>query len=77
MLWCNAVNFEYLGDFLFNIIWVVRWVISGAMVSTIFLSIFMDMWSWPTEFLLFDFSIIFLISDTCGRGIMKVLLTLG
>ena len=59
------------------IIGFVRWVIRGAMVSTVFLSIFIEMWSCPTEFLLLDFNIIFLILDTCGRGMVNVLFTLG
>ena len=64
------------GNFLFIIIWVVRWVIRGAMVWMVFLSIFIEMWSCPTEFLLFDFNIIFLMSDTCGRGMVNVLFIL-
>ena len=47
------------------------------MMSTVFLSIFIDMWSCPTEFLLFDLRIIFLISDNCGRGMANVLFILG
>ena len=56
---------------------VVRWVISGAIISTVFFSIFIDMWSWPTEFLLLDLSIMFFMSDTVGRGMVKVFLFLG
>ena len=50
---CFGVNGSILkiwGNFLFIIIWVVRWVIRGAMVSTVFLSIFIDMWSCPLSF---------------------------
>ena len=46
-------------------------------MSTVFLSIFIEMWSCPTEFLLFDFNVIFLMSDTCGREMVNVLFTLG
>ena len=44
---------------------------------SVFLYIFMEMLSWPTEFLLLDFKMIFLLSDICGRGIVNVLFTLG
>ena len=65
------------GNFWVIMIWVVRCVIRGAIVSIVFLSIFMEMLSWPTEFLLLDFKMIFLMSDICGRGMVNVLLTLG
>ena len=65
------------GNFWFIMIWVVRCVIRGAIVSIVFLSILMKMLSWPTDFLLLDFKMIFLMSDICGRRIVNVLLTLG
>ena len=47
------------------------------MISIVFLIIFIEMLSWPTEFLLLDFNIIFLMSEMCAKGIVNMLFTLG
>ena len=46
-------------------------------MSIVFLIIFIEMLSWPTEFLLFYFNIFFLMSEMWARGIVNVLFTLG
>ena len=52
-------------------------MIRGGIMSIVFLIIFIEILSWPTEFLLLDFNMIFLISEICARGIVNMLFTLG
>ena len=48
-------------------------MINGAIISKVFLSMFMEILSWPTECVLLDFKIILRISLIVGIGIIKVL----
>ena len=61
-----------LGNFLSIMICLMRWVISGAIIVVVFLIIFIDMLSWPTELVLFAFFIIWAICGIVGMGISKV-----
>ena len=65
------------GNFCSSIICFIRCVISGAIVFVVFLSIFMDMLSCPTEFLLFAFLIMSVIALVVGIGISSVTFDLG
>ena len=60
------------GNFLSSIICLIRWVMSGAIVLVVFLIIFIDILSWPTEFVLFAFLIIWVICWIVGIGISRV-----
>ena len=74
---CDSVNFEKLGNFLLRIMCVVRWVINGAIIVMVFLSMFIEMLSWPVECFDFDFLIICVMSAIVGIGMVKFDCALG
>ena len=58
------------GNSLVKIIWAVRCVISGAIILIVVFNMFIDMLSWPTECLSFDFLMIWVISDIVEIGML-------
>ena len=65
------------GNILSNIICVVKCVISGPMVSIVFLTMFIDILSCPVECELGALIIMFRMSSSVGSGIEKVLVFRG
>ena len=64
------------GNVFFRIICVVRCVNSGAIISMVFLIIFIDMLSWPVECEFGALIIMLRMSSTDGIGIENVLVFL-
>ena len=60
-----------------SIIHVVQCVISGAIMSIVFFSIFIEILSWPVEFELSALIIMLRMSETVGIGIVNVFVLRG
>ena len=65
------------GNIFFRLICVVRCVNSGAIISMVFLIIFIDMLSWPVECEFGALIIMLRMSSTDGIGMEKGLVYLG